>query len=132
MVHKGKLLEEKIRKSGKSIQDLCKQLDISRTTMYRWFTIPDLNPKYLRQVGELIGETFSEDPDVAMEVREEIVQYIASDARCYELLKERNKYLEMYHKAQQDLNRKNDELLSLYKENSNLNRKINELLAARK
>lgn len=100
--------------------------------MYRWFTIPDLNPKYLRQVGELIGETFSEDPDVAMEVREEIVQYIASDARCYELLKERNKYLEMYHKAQQDLNRKNDELLSLYKENSNLNRKINELLAARK
>lgn len=115
MLDRGKLLEKKIRQSGMALQDLAKALGITRQTLYKWFDKPDLHQKYFRQVGEIIGYSFAKDlPELAHEAHNDLAIYNKDvDASCLKILQERDKYLSMYLKIQEDLNKSNKDLLEL-------------------
>jgi len=61
MTHKGKIVENIIRKSGYSLTKLAEKLGISRNTLYKRFQNPNLDYGFILEVGNCIYYDFSND-----------------------------------------------------------------------
>ena len=101
--HKGKIVEDAIRKSGFSFKKLAERLRISRNTLYNRFKEPNLNYECIMSVGNIIHYDFVRDfPDLQAEIdvmNENSVGYL--DRGTVELLRLEKKYislLERYNK----------------------------------
>lgn len=115
MIHKGKILEEKIRKAGYSIKKLSDDLGVTRQTLYRWFTMPDLHNKHIKEVSDIIGYSFAKDiPSIAEE--EGSTYGNEDDPRCIKILHERDKYLNLYINLQAKFNDLQEDLLNVTRE----------------
>lgn len=101
--HKGKIVEDAIRRSGFSFKKLAERLRVSRNTLYNRFKEPDLNYEFIMAVGNIIHYDFTHDfPDLQAEIdamNESSVGYL--DRGTVELLRLEKKYislLERYNK----------------------------------
>lgn len=115
MIHRGKLLEKKIRKSGIAIKTVAEKLHITRQTLYKWFEQEDLGNKYFKQVSEIIGVSFATElPEL---VSEPPTFYgAAADDKCLKAMQDRDRYLNMYLALQQEFNKLSSELLTVTRE----------------
>lgn len=68
-IHQGDLLREVTKNSGYPITALTKKLRISRTTLYKKFSLEKLDTSFFIEVGRIIGYDFSF-------VNEEIARYM--------------------------------------------------------
>jgi lambda repressor-like predicted transcriptional regulator len=59
MKHHGQTVEYIIRKRGHNISDLAKSLNVSRRTLYNWFSQPRLRLDIIYSIGNVIGHNFS-------------------------------------------------------------------------
>lgn len=57
--HRGKILEQAVRKSGFAISQLAKKLDYDRTSVYRHFETDDLDYRIIAQYGQMLHHDFS-------------------------------------------------------------------------
>lgn len=58
-LHRGKLIERFIRKSGFSISFIAKRLGVSRNTLYKYFRQAAINDHIMTAVGCIVGYDFS-------------------------------------------------------------------------
>ena len=61
MKHNGIILEKMIRKSGFSVSEIAKRLNVSRRNMYHWFNKPDLSVDLIFTVSEMVEYDISRD-----------------------------------------------------------------------
>ena len=57
--HRGKIVEEAIRKSGYTISKAAAMLGITRNTLYNKFKSPDLSYSFIAEVGSVIDYDFT-------------------------------------------------------------------------
>jgi hypothetical protein len=63
--HYGEILERAIRRSGNSISDVARLLNINRRSVYNWFNQQQLKPEIFYKIGHVIHYDFSVDlPDL--------------------------------------------------------------------
>jgi transcriptional regulator with XRE-family HTH domain len=63
--HYGQILERAIRRSGNSISDVARLLNINRRSVYNWFNQQQLKPELFYKIGHVINYDFSVDlPDL--------------------------------------------------------------------
>ena len=58
--HKGKIIELAIRRSGRSIAEICQKLSITRSTLYKRFKEAELKDSFIYEVGKIIEYDFSD------------------------------------------------------------------------
>jgi DNA-binding NtrC family response regulator len=58
-IHRVQVVEYVIRKKNYEINDLAKSLQISRRTLYHWFSQSSLSTKNINRIGALIEHDFS-------------------------------------------------------------------------
>lgn len=64
-VHHGRIVEGIVRRSPIGISAISRRLDISRRTLYNWFTRETLSTNTIDQIGRTIGHDFSKEfPDI--------------------------------------------------------------------
>lgn len=79
MTHKGEFIKQKIKGSGISIQSVSEKINISRPTLYRWFTEPDLGNNQMIKLAQAINYNIFEDfPKMKMEDVEESTDFTDS------------------------------------------------------
>lgn len=61
MIHRGKIVERIVRKSGYSITKLAERLGISRNTLYNRFAAPQLKYRFIIEIGAIIHYDFTFD-----------------------------------------------------------------------
>ena len=57
--HYGQIVENAVRRSGYSLSDLAKELNVNRKTIYNWFTQKKLKSHIIYNVGIAIRHDFS-------------------------------------------------------------------------
>lgn len=57
--HHGEILEKVIRRTGPSLTDLAKLLNVNRRSTYNWFMQQRLKPEIILKIGRAIGHDFS-------------------------------------------------------------------------
>jgi hypothetical protein len=58
-VHHGEILENVIRRTGPSLTDLAKLMNVNRRSIYNWFLQQRLKPERILRIGRTIGHDFS-------------------------------------------------------------------------
>ncbi|MCG8339651.1 MAG: hypothetical protein MI674_00030 [Cytophagales bacterium] len=102
--HRGKIVEEAIRKSGYAISKTAAMLGITRNTLYNKFKLPDLSYRFIAEVGSVIDYDFTVDlPELEREVdidafREKALCYFERNASDFLFLEKKyTKLLERYN-----------------------------------
>ena len=103
--HYGQILERAIRRSGSSISDVARLLNINRRSVYNWFNQQQLKPELFYKIGHAIHYDFSVDlpdlftpedfvlkPRLAVNYRGELMEENANQASWKE------KYIELLEK----------------------------------
>lgn len=99
-MHKGRQVEDVVRRSGLTITAIAKKMELSRRTLYQWFTDPDLAASKVLRIGYVLSHDFTtEIPELKEQSRSRPQQGIGLDSR--RLLHERDKYLGMYQELAQ-------------------------------
>jgi lambda repressor-like predicted transcriptional regulator len=63
--HAGATVEKAVRRSGISIAELSRRVDVNRRSIYNWFEQRNLNIETIAKIGYAIGYDFSHDfPDL--------------------------------------------------------------------
>jgi predicted RNase H-like HicB family nuclease len=63
--HQGEILEKVIRRTGPSLTDLAKLMNVNRRSVYNWFLQQRLKPEIILKIGRTINHDFSvEFPDL--------------------------------------------------------------------
>jgi predicted transcriptional regulator len=57
--HHGEILEKVIRRTGPSLTDLAKLLNVNRRSLYNWFLQQRLKPEIILRIGRAINHDFS-------------------------------------------------------------------------
>ncbi len=57
--HHGEILEKVIRRTGPSLTDLAKLMNVNRRSIYNWFMQPRLKPEIILRIGRAISHDFS-------------------------------------------------------------------------
>lgn len=122
VTHRGQLVEDAVRKSGFSLTVVAKRLDISRRTLYQWFTYPDLSSRKILKIGKVIGQDFSDQlSDLGNVVNEYEYPYGGSETLDYKkVLTERDKYLSLYHDLVAKHSKTMDKMMQLQEEVNDL------------
>jgi hypothetical protein len=58
-LHQGEILEKVIRRTGPSLTDLSKLMNVNRRSIYNWFLQQRLKPEIIIKIGRAIGHDFS-------------------------------------------------------------------------
>lgn len=61
MEHAGAIVEKAVRRSGVSIAELARQIDVNRRSLYNWFAQERLSIDIICKIGFAIGYDFSAD-----------------------------------------------------------------------
>ncbi|WP_423149191.1 hypothetical protein [Rubrolithibacter danxiaensis] len=61
MKHSGAIVERAVRRSGISIAELARQVDVNRRSLYNWFAQEKLSIDIICKIGFAIGYDFSID-----------------------------------------------------------------------
>ena len=59
--HRGEIVRDIVRKMGINQAQLARALDVSRSSLYRHYEVPNLSLVVIRQIGAAIGYDFSAD-----------------------------------------------------------------------
>ncbi len=59
--HRGQIVEVQVRKSEANISELCRQLNISRSSLYNWFENKNLRLEYVYRIGVALNHDFSNE-----------------------------------------------------------------------
>ena len=69
MIHRGEIVEKRIRRSGYKLVKLAEKLNISRNTLYNKFKDANLNYRSIIEVGKVIHYDFSKDfPEIRSDI----------------------------------------------------------------
>jgi plasmid maintenance system antidote protein VapI len=82
--HHGEILEKVIRRTGPSLTDLAKLMNVNRRSIYNWFIQQRLKPDTILRIGRAIGHDFSvEFPElfVSDDFRVEISSETAAESK---------------------------------------------------
>jgi len=128
VTHRGQLVEDAVRKSGFSLTVVAKRLDISRRTLYQWFTYPDLSSRKILKIGKVIGQDFSDQlSDLGNIASEFEYSYGSSETLDYKkVLTERDKYLSLYHDLVEKHSKTMEKMMQLQEEINELKLKLNQ------
>ncbi len=61
MIHTGAIVERAVRRSGISLAELARKIDVNRRTLYNWFSVETLRPHSVHLIGTVICYDFSKD-----------------------------------------------------------------------
>ena len=62
--HSGLIVEKAVRRSGVSITELARKLNVDRKSLYNWFHQENLNVETIARIGHFLNFDFSKDfPD---------------------------------------------------------------------
>ena len=61
MVHAGAIVEKAVRRSGISIAELARKVNVNRRSLYNWFAQDTLSMDCICKIGFAIGYDFSND-----------------------------------------------------------------------
>lgn len=128
VTHRGQLVEDAVRKSGFSLTVVAKRLDISRRTLYQWFTYPDLSSRKILKIGKVIGQDFSDQlSDLGNIASEFEYSYGSSETLDYKkVLTERDKYLSLYHDLVEKHSKTMEKMMQLQQEVNELKLKLSQ------
>lgn len=59
--HQGEIIEKVIRREGPSLTDLAKLMNVSRRSLYNWFTQRKLKPEIIVSIGRTMNYDFSSE-----------------------------------------------------------------------
>lgn len=59
LIHQGEKIEKVIRRTGPSLTDLAKLMNVNRRSIYNWFMQKRLKPEIIIRIGRAIGHDFS-------------------------------------------------------------------------
>lgn len=128
VTHRGQLVEDAVRKSGFSLTVVAKRLEISRRTLYQWFTYPDLANRKIIKIGKVIGQDFSDQlSDLSNLVSEYEYTYGGAETLDYKkVLTERDKYLSLYHELVSKHSKTMEKMMELQEEVNTLRLKLSQ------
>jgi plasmid maintenance system antidote protein VapI len=99
LLHHGEILEKVIRRTGPSLTDLAKLMNVNRRSVYNWFLQPKLKPEIIVRIGRTIGHDFSvEFPNLFVSSDFEGASIEAESQQAIDVWKEKyNDLLERYN-----------------------------------
>lgn len=119
MIHKGQIVEKKVRQSGLSVKSAADRLGVSRTTLYKYFQNANLSDQIINSIGKELNISFSKEiPDIGKVVEEEMAEYYTGDPRCQKAVELKNKYIELYTQASERLSELYEQNIDLQKQNT--------------
>lgn len=78
-MNNGEIVELVIRRNHISISELSRKLNVSRRSLYNWFTQKDLSIETIHKIGEVLKYDFSgEFPDI-FDKKDNIVDYQSAE-----------------------------------------------------
>ncbi|RDC65034.1 hypothetical protein [Adhaeribacter pallidiroseus] len=106
MIHRGEVVEQKVRNSDMKIVKVAEALAITRNTLYVRFQTPNLDLDFIKRVGKIIHYDFSQDipelktsQETLSELPEESVTELQSLSECTKaLLNLQKKYIALLEK----------------------------------
>jgi transcriptional regulator with XRE-family HTH domain len=89
-IHNGEIVEKILRNSSFPLRKIAKALNMSRTTLYKYFQEEELSYKFLFEVGKIIGSDLSQFfPGLKSEFDSENQNTVLEIERKYKLLRKR-------------------------------------------
>ena len=100
--HRGKILLERIEKSGMVLSRIAKSLGINRATLYARFKKSDLKGEFLIEVGKVIKHDFSVDFLELIPLKLEAIEKegieVFGNSKVEDLVKFQRKYIDLLEK----------------------------------
>jgi hypothetical protein len=97
MIHRGEIVDKKIRQSGLKMQAVADKLKIARSTLYAWLGDPMLDFDSILDIGKIINYDFSNDfkeINTSKVVNEDQAQY--KKTTLPDCLRERDEWKDKY------------------------------------
>lgn len=111
-MHNGEIVELVIRRDNISISELSRRLNVSRRSVYNWFTQENLSLNIISKIGEVLDHDFSTDfPELAETSARKISSYnfrdgeISDEASLNSVQYWRDKYIDLLEKHNDFLSR---------------------------
>ncbi len=106
MIHRGEIVEQKVRGSDMKLIKIAEALDITRNTLYVRFQTPNLDLDFIKRVGKIIHYDFSQDiPELRITqdtipglLEEPITEYQSLSECTKALLNLQKKYIALLEK----------------------------------
>lgn len=107
-VHRGHIVEDRVRKSGQTIEQLSKKTGYSRSGIYKHFEREELDWKHIIKIGKAINYDFSNEfPELATYstsmVMEDLSVYAAKDEKVHEAMVEIDKWKTKAYELSEEL-----------------------------